>query len=250
MKDLYKILGVAENADDATIKKAYRKLAKQYHPDVTGDDKKKTERFKEINEAYDVLGDKEKRAEYERLKNAPVRPDGMPEGFDAETFARTFGGARGGRGGGVSFSGDGDLGDLFASLFGDGRGRRRVQRPRARAARCAAPTSSGTLPVTLRRGGARHAPHRPRGRRLDGRGLGAARRRHAAGACACRDRVRPRPAGAARPATSISTSTVRTRSAPAPQRRRTSSWLGPGHVSARRRSAPRSRCRPSRGRSR
>src|SRR5204863_1028057 len=115
MKDLYKTLGVAENSDDAAIKKAYRKLAKEYHPDVTGNDKKKTERFKEINEAYAVLGDKEKRAEYERLKRAPVRPDGMPEGFDAESFARTFGGGgmRGARGG-VSFSGD-DLGDLFST---------------------------------------------------------------------------------------------------------------------------------------
>jgi DnaJ-class molecular chaperone len=119
MKDLYKVLGVAETADEGTIKKAYRKLAKEFHPDVTGNDKKKTERFKEINEAYAVLGDKEKRAEYERLRTAPVRPDGMPEGFDAEAFARTFGGMRGGRGG-VEFAGD-DLGDLFATLFGDGR---------------------------------------------------------------------------------------------------------------------------------
>jgi DnaJ-class molecular chaperone len=118
MKDLYKVLGVAENADEATIKKTYRKLAKEYHPDVTGNDKKKTERFKEINEAYAVLGDKEKRAEYERLKHAPIRPDGMPEGFDAEAFARTFGGMRGGRG--VTFESE-DLGDLFATLFGDGR---------------------------------------------------------------------------------------------------------------------------------
>jgi DnaJ-class molecular chaperone len=131
MKDLYKTLGVPESADEATIKKAYRKLAKEYHPDVTGNDKKKTERFKEINEAYGVLGDREKRAEYERLKNAPVRPDGMPEGFDAESFARTFGGGGGMRGGqtfrfgggsGVEFN-EGDLGDLFASLFGErGRG--------------------------------------------------------------------------------------------------------------------------------
>ncbi|HEY2902486.1 MAG TPA: DnaJ C-terminal domain-containing protein [Polyangia bacterium] len=127
MKDLYKTLGVPENADDATIKKTYRKLAKEFHPDVTGGDKKKTERFKEINEAYGVLGEAQKRAEYDRLKHAPVRPDGMPEGFDAEAFARAFGGnARAGAGGGVNFSGDfGDLGDIFSTLFGEGgqRGR-------------------------------------------------------------------------------------------------------------------------------
>ena len=122
MKDLHKILGVSENADDATLKKAYRKLAKEFHPDVTGGDKKKTERFKEINEAYDVLSDKEKRAAYLRLKSAPVRPDGMPEVFDPEAFARTFGG---GRGGSVQFnSGEGvDLGDIFSTLFGDARAR-------------------------------------------------------------------------------------------------------------------------------
>ncbi len=127
MKDLYKTLGVSEDADEGAIKKAYRKLAKELHPDITGNDKKKTERFKEINDAYGVLGDKEKRAEYERLKHAPVRPDGMPEGFDAEAFARTFGGMRGGgggmRGGSVQFGGDADLGDLFGSLFGGGGGR-------------------------------------------------------------------------------------------------------------------------------
>src|SRR5260370_35194951 len=114
MKDLYKTLGVAETADDVTIKKAYRKLAKQYHPDVTGDDKKKTERFKEINEAYAVLGDKEKRGEYERLRHAPVRPDGMPEGFDADAFARTFGGMRGGRAGGPLAGGAEVPAPLFA----------------------------------------------------------------------------------------------------------------------------------------
>jgi DnaJ-class molecular chaperone len=153
MKDLYKTLGVAENADEATIKKAYRKLAKEYHPDVTGNDKKKTERFKEINEAYAVLGDKEKRAEYERLKHAPVRPDGMPEGFDPEAFARAFGG--GGRGGSVRFGGggggfeSGDLGDLFSSLFGE-RGRAAGFQgggPRQRVARGS--DIIGTLPLTF-----------------------------------------------------------------------------------------------------
>ena len=126
MKDLYKTLGVAESAEDAAIKKAYRKLAKEYHPDVTGDDKKKTERFKEINEAYAVLGDSQKRKEYDRLKHAPVRPDGMPEGFDADAFARTFGGARASAGG-VEFNGDFDVSDIFASLFGGAGGRPTAQ---------------------------------------------------------------------------------------------------------------------------
>ena len=121
MKDLYKILGVSEDASEADIKKAYRKLARQYHPDVTGGDKRKTERFKEINEAYDVLGDAEKRAAYTRLKNAPLRSDGMPEGFDPETFARTFGGGVHVGGGGSPFGnvrGGVDINDIFASLFG------------------------------------------------------------------------------------------------------------------------------------
>ena len=118
MKDLYKTLGVAENADDKTIKKAYRKLAKEYHPDVTGDDRKKTERFKEINDAYTVLGDAQKRKEYDRLKRAPVRADGMPEGFDAEAFARAFGGGARTSAGGVEFNGDFDVGDIFSNLFG------------------------------------------------------------------------------------------------------------------------------------
>src|ERR687883_458642 len=100
MKDLYKILGVSEDADEDTIKKAYRKLAKENHPDATGGDKRKTERFKDINEAYAVLGDKAKRAEYDRLKHAPVGADGMPQGFDPDTFAQVFGGGRGGPGGG------------------------------------------------------------------------------------------------------------------------------------------------------
>src|SRR6476661_3895447 len=127
MKDLYKTLGVAENADEAAVKKAYRKLAKEYHPDVTGNDKKKTERFKEINEAYAVLGDAQKRKEYDRLKHAPVRPDGMPEGFDPDAFARTFGGARA-TAGGVQFEGgEFDVGDIFASLFGGTGGRQTTQ---------------------------------------------------------------------------------------------------------------------------
>jgi len=120
MKDLYKTLGVPETADEAAIKKSYRKLAKEFHPDTTGNDKKKTERFKEIAEAYEVLGDSKKRKEYDRLKHAPVRPDGMPEGFDAEAFAQTFGRSRAGAGGGGGMSGEFDMNDLFSTLFGGG----------------------------------------------------------------------------------------------------------------------------------
>ena len=151
MKDLYKTLGVAENADDATIKKAYRKLAKEFHPDVTGNDKKKTERFKEINDAYSVLGDAQKRKEYDRLKHAPVRPDGMPEGFDPDSFAQTFGRARTSAGG-VEINGDFDMNDIFASLFGGGGrgpagGFNPRGRPRARPNR--GPDAVGRLEITL-----------------------------------------------------------------------------------------------------
>jgi DnaJ-class molecular chaperone len=121
MKDLYKTLGVPEDADEDTIKQAFRKLAKANHPDKTGGDKRKTERFKDINEAYAVLGDKEKRQEYDRLRRAPVGSDGMPMGFDPDNFAQVFGGGFG-RGGNVRVTTDfdGDVGDLFASLFGGG----------------------------------------------------------------------------------------------------------------------------------
>ncbi len=127
MKDLYSTLGVSESASDADIKKAYRKLAKEYHPDATGGDKTKTERFKAVTEAYEILGDAKKRSEYDRLKHAPTGSDGMPQGFDPDMFAEIFGGRGGGGPGGggfrVSQNFNGDLGDIFASLFGAGGAR-------------------------------------------------------------------------------------------------------------------------------
>ncbi len=115
-KDYYQILGVPEDAPAEAIKKAYRKLAKQYHPDANPDNPTAAERFKEISEAYAVLSDPEKRRQYDRMRKfTPF------EGFST-------GMGEPGRGRGFSFEDLGGLGDLFGSIFdfGRGRGRRRA----------------------------------------------------------------------------------------------------------------------------
>ncbi|MBB3034333.1 DnaJ C-terminal domain-containing protein [Alteriqipengyuania lutimaris] len=123
MADPYDILGLGRSASEQEVKSAYRKLAKQLHPDRNKDNPQASERFSDITKAYDLLSDKEQRARYDRgeidLEGNPTNPFGGGGGF------------RGGRpGAGASYSGDDfrgfggeevDLGDLFEGLFGGGR---------------------------------------------------------------------------------------------------------------------------------
>lgn len=107
MEDLYATLGVSRTASEDEIRKAYRKLAREHHPDANPGDPKAEERFKEIGNAYDVLGDADKRKEYDaRLAFGGRRPTGAP------------GGGTAGDGGGF-----GDFADMFSSIFRGGRGR-------------------------------------------------------------------------------------------------------------------------------
>ncbi|MBV2129504.1 molecular chaperone DnaJ [Arsukibacterium indicum] len=109
-RDYYEVLGVAKGADDKDIKKAYKRLAMKFHPDRTQGDKGMEEKFKEVQEAYEVLSDEQKRAAYDRFGHAGVDPN------------RGGGGFGGGAGGG-------DFGDIFGDVFGDifGGGGRRGQ---------------------------------------------------------------------------------------------------------------------------
>ncbi|HOP11910.1 MAG TPA: molecular chaperone DnaJ [Oscillospiraceae bacterium] len=119
-RDFYEVLGVQKGASDEDIKKAYRQAAKKYHPDLNPGDKTAESKFKEINEAYEVLSDKDKRARYDQYGHAGVDPN--------------YGAGQGGynpfTGGAGGFNGD--LGDIFESFFGgfggfSGGGSRRTQ---------------------------------------------------------------------------------------------------------------------------
>ena len=127
-KDFYGVLGVSSSASQDEIKKAYRKLAKQYHPDANANDPKAAERFKEISEANNVLGDAEKRKQYDEMRRL-----GAFEGFSGARGGSSggFSGGRPGAGQGaagfdfsnVDIGGLGGLGDLFSSIFNQsGRG--------------------------------------------------------------------------------------------------------------------------------
>ena len=151
MRNPYDILGVSRSASEAEIKKAFRKLAKTYHPDRNADDPKAKDKFAEVNAAYEILGDADKRAQFDR---GEIDAEGKPrfQGFEGFTGGR---GARGGAdfegfqfgfGAGRSSRGAGGLGeDLFSQLFGEAF--RGGERGRAQAAK--GDDVAATLTVSL-----------------------------------------------------------------------------------------------------
>ena len=131
-RDPYTVLGVSKSAKADDIKKAFRRLAKKYHPDQNKDDPKAKEKFAEANQAYEILGEDEKRQKFDR---GEIDAEGKPRGF--EGFPGGGGGFRPGGGGGQQgwefefgpggfrqrgAGGGFDAGDIFSDLFGAGRG--------------------------------------------------------------------------------------------------------------------------------
>ncbi|HEY0930514.1 MAG TPA: J domain-containing protein [Gemmatimonas sp.] len=130
--DYYAVLGVPSSASADEIKKQYRRLAKQYHPDANQNDPKAADRFKEISEAYNVIGDADKRKQYDDMRRlgafggvggfggGSARPSSRPSGFGTSSGP----GASGGNFNDFDVGGLGGLGDLFSSMFGGGAGAR------------------------------------------------------------------------------------------------------------------------------
>ncbi|MGC1470801.1 MAG: DnaJ C-terminal domain-containing protein [Sphingorhabdus sp.] len=125
MADPYSILGVSKGADEKAIKSAYRKLAKELHPDKNKDNPKASERFSDVTRAYDLLSDVQKRGQYDR---GEIDENGQPRSPFGAGFgggSPFSGGARPGQGGNFEFGAGGiDLGDIFDGLFGGGAGAR------------------------------------------------------------------------------------------------------------------------------
>ncbi len=125
-RDYYEVLGVSKNASDDEIKKAYRKLAIKYHPDKNPGDKEAEAKFKEINEAHDVLSDKQKRARYDQFGHAGV---GGAGGNPFAGGGNSFGGGFNYNGQTFNFDfGGGGLDDILGNIFGFGAGARRARR--------------------------------------------------------------------------------------------------------------------------
>lgn len=121
-KDYYETLGVSKDASADEIKSAYRKLAKKYHPDMNQGDESASETFKEINEAYQVLSNDEKRRQYDTFGTAEPGAAGGPGGFGGFDFS-----GFGGRGGGFTGGGFTDFSDLFENIFGGTASRQEPQ---------------------------------------------------------------------------------------------------------------------------
>lgn len=124
-RDYYEVLGVQKGVSDEELKKAYRAMVKKYHPDLHPDDKDAEAKMKEVNEAYDILSDKDKRAKYDQFGFAGVDPS-----YAAGNGGGGFGGFSGGGFSG-DFGGFGDIGDIFDSFFGGGFGGQTRQNPNA-----------------------------------------------------------------------------------------------------------------------
>jgi curved DNA-binding protein len=178
-RDYYEVLGVKRDASEEEIRKAYRKLARQHHPDRNPGDKQAAARFKEVQEAYDVLGDKDKRAQYDRFGHMPEGMGGFPWGAGGgggpggaggqidpavlQEILKRFGGMGGmGRGGGAGAGVEDEEGGGFGgfdlgSLFGGATGGR--QRRTRRAAPEEAPPQETEISIPLEtaaRGGTLH----------------------------------------------------------------------------------------------